>query len=86
MYVINKYIILLKKEKLATYFCVAPILGLLGIVCYYELKASFALWTFLIIALIIGVIAEYWLYKRYYDTNIQSLRKSLEEMKELKEE
>jgi len=36
--------------------------------------------------LIVAVVGEYWLYKRYYDTNIQSLRKSLEEIKELEEE
>jgi hypothetical protein len=85
MYVINKYIILVRKEKLATYFVLTPILGLLCAFCYYELKASFSLWIFLIAALTLGMVAEYWLYKRYYDANIQSLRKSLEEMKELEE-
>jgi len=82
---INKYTILLKKEKLATYFGLVPIVTLLGAFCYYELKASFSLWVFLIVAITFAVVAEYWLYKRYYDTNIQSIKKSLEEMKELEE-
>jgi hypothetical protein len=86
MYAINKYIILLKWEKLATYFVIAPILGLSCAFFYYEVKASFALWIFLVIILVIAIVGEYWLYTRYYDTNIQSLRKSLEEIKELEEE
>jgi hypothetical protein len=86
MYAMNKYIIMLKKEKLATYFVLAPILGLLSAFCYYELKANFALWIFLIVVLTVAIVAEYWLYKRFYDTNILSIRKSLDEMKELEEE
>lgn len=86
MYAINKYIILLKKEKLITYFILIPVLGILAAFLYYELKANFTLWIFLIAMLIVAVVGEYWLYKRYYDTNIQSLRKSLEEIKELEEE
>jgi len=85
IYCINKYTILLKKEKLATYFGLVPIITLLGAFCYYELKASFSLWVFLIVAITFAVVAEYWLYKRYYDTNIQSIKKSLDEMKELEE-
>jgi hypothetical protein len=86
MYCMNKYTILLKKEKLATYFVLLPIVTLLGAFCYYELKASFSLWIFLIIAIISAIVGEYWLYKRYYDTNIQTIKKSLDEMKELEEE
>ena len=86
MYCVNKYAIMLKKEQLATYFGLLPIVALLGAFCYYELKASFSLWVFLIVALTVGIVGEYWLYKRLYDTNIQSIKKSLDEMKELEEE
>jgi len=86
MHIVNKYTVMLKQEKLATYFGLVPILGLLGGFCYYEAKVSFSLWIFLIVGLAFGIIAEYWLYKRFYDTNIQSIRESLDEMKELEEE
>jgi hypothetical protein len=82
----NQYTVMLKKEKLATYFVLAPILGLLAAFLYYQLKAGFALWIFLIVILGTALVLEYWLYKRLYDTNIQAIKHSLDEMKEWEEE
>jgi uncharacterized protein (DUF983 family) len=82
---VSNYAVLLKWEKLATYFVLLPVVGLSAGFLYYELNASFSLWVFLIVALIIAIIGEYWLYKRFYDANIQSVKEGLEEMKNWEE-
>jgi glucan phosphoethanolaminetransferase (alkaline phosphatase superfamily) len=86
MYYVNKYIVVLKKGKILSYYIVIPAFSLLGILSYFELKAPFYLWVFLLTALAIGIVVTYWIYKKIYDANIQSIQKSLEELKELEEE
>ena len=86
MYYINRYNVIIKKEKIAGYFIVIPIFSLLSIWGYYELKVSFSLWIFLFVALTILIAITYWIYKKIYDANIQSIKKSLDELKELEEE
>ncbi|MCL1937882.1 MAG: hypothetical protein FWF52_05755 [Candidatus Azobacteroides sp.] len=83
---VNEYAILIKKEKFVSYFIVIPVLSLLGIWGYYELHANLLLWILLTVALIFATLMTYWLYKKIYDANIQSIKKSLEELEELKEE
>jgi len=83
IYNVNKYIILLKKEKIAVYFGLTPIYLILGILCYAELRADFSDWAFLTVAGIFGVLLSYWMYKRIYDANIQVIKKSLDELNEL---
>lgn len=83
IYNVSKYIILLKKEKIAVYFGLAPIYFILGVLCYYEIGANVSYWIFLIMACIFGIVLSYWIYKRIYDTNIQVIKKSLEELNEL---
>ena len=85
MYHINNYAIMLKREKMAVYFGLVPVYYLLGILCYYEVKANFSYWTFLIVALLFGIVMTCWMYKRIYDTNIQSIKQSLEELKALED-
>ena len=81
---VNKYTIMLKKEKIATYFGLIPIYYILGILCYIELRTDFLYWVFLIVACLFGILLTYWTYKRFYDANIQVIKKSLEELDELK--
>ena len=83
---INRFIIRIKKEKQISFFVLMPIYYLLCIFTYYELNANLSLWMFLVIAFIIGILGTYWQYKRVYDKNIQSIKNSLEELKELEEE
>ena len=86
MYYLNKFIIYYRKMKMTTYCIIAPVVCLFCALSYYELKAPFHLWIFLFAALIVGVLLTYWIYKKIYDVNIQSIQKSLEELSELKEE
>ena len=86
MHYVNKYAIWIKKEKIVSYFIVIPFLSLLGILYYYEVKATLSLWIFLVVALTFAIAVTYWAYKKIYDSNIQSIKKSLEELEELKEE
>jgi hypothetical protein len=83
---VNKYDIYYRKGKMLNYYIIIPVLFLLGILVYYELKANLFLWVFLVVAYIIGIVITYWMYKKVYDSNIQSIQKSLEELEELKEE
>ena len=85
MYYLNRYNIMLKQEKMST-FILFPILAILGALCYYEFKTNLFYWTFLIVAVAIGVLISYWMFKRIYDTNIQSIKQSLDELKELNED
>jgi len=85
MYSVNKYTIMVRQEKIANYILMA-ILSPLAIYLYYEFKASFSLWTFLVVCLTVGTALIYWIYKRFYNTNLQIIKKSLDEMKELEEE
>jgi len=80
---LNKYNILYRKGKMINYFFIIPVFSVLGILSYYELKVSFHLWIFLFVALTIGIGLTYWAYKKIYDTSILSIKKSLEELKEL---
>ena len=86
MHYVNKYAIMIKYEKIISYLVLIPVFSLLSILSYYELKVTISLWIFLTVALILAVIATYWSYKKIYDSNIQSIKKSLEELEELKEE
>ena len=86
IYCLNKFILYYRKMKMITYCITTPVLYLLGVLSYYELKASFHLWILLFVAMIVGVLLTYWIYKKVYDVNIQSIQKSLEELSELKEE
>ena len=86
MQLVNKYAIFIKYEKIVGYTVVFPVFYLLGILCYYELNATLSLWIFLVVVFISGTAVAYWAYKKIYDSNIQSIKKSLEELEELKEE
>jgi len=86
MYYVNNFFIYYRKSKMINYYIIIPIISVLMILSYYELKAPFHLWIFLFVALTIGIIVTFWMYKKIYDVNIQSIQKSLEELSELKEE
>ena len=85
MYYLNNFNIYFKRGKIISYYVIIPVLYILGIWGYFELKAPFYLWIFLVIMFILGIFGTYWLNKKIYDTNIQSIKKSIEELEELKE-
>ena len=86
MYCVNKYNVIFQKEKIMTYFGFTPAFSILAFLTYYELKANLSLWVFLVVALIVVTLISYRIDKKVYDTNIQSIKNSLEELQELKEE
>ena len=86
MYYLNKFIIYYRKSKMINYYIIIPVISALCIFAYYEHKVPFYMWVYLSVGLIIGIGATYWIYKKIYDVNIQSIQKSLDELKELKEE
>ena len=85
-YYMNQYNIRMKREKVIMGFIVGPILAILSVITYASMKASFAFWIFLLFAIIFTTLASFWQYKRLYGKNIDSIIKSLDEIRELKEE
>ena len=81
----NRYNIQLKREKkILTYF-VGPVFVVLAVVMYAIMKATLPLWTFLICGFSLAGLFCYWSYKKY-DKSIESIIRSLDEIRELKEE
>jgi len=86
MHYVNKYNILLERGKKISYCIIMPVFFILGIWCYYDFKVPFFLWIFLFVVFIICAVTTYWIYKKIYDANIHTIKKSLEELSELEED
>jgi len=86
MFYLNKYQIMVKRGKIFAYLIMAPILYSLIAYHLYERKTDYSLWMFFIVASVIGIVMTYWMYKTHYDSNIQSIKESLAELAELREE
>jgi hypothetical protein len=80
----NKYNIKIRREKIATLFFV-PALALFMIYFYAKLHAPVLLWAIMACVFICLIVYSYWAFKRFYEKNITSILKSLEELKELEE-
>jgi hypothetical protein len=83
---INRFNILIKKEKTLSIFFFAPVYTILIILMLLEAKADAFNWVLATCILILVVLYACWVYKKIYDKNIQSIQKSLETLKELEEE
>ena len=81
IYCITKYDTMVKQSKIVTYIMFF-VMTLLGAFCYYELHANISHWTFLIVVVSVCVIISFWMYKKIYDPNIQSIKQNLDELKE----
>lgn len=85
IYYTNKYAVLVKREKLIMAF-VGPSIALLCVAAYAEAKVSVSLWILLGCMFVLASLITAWSYKRLYQKNIDSILKSLGEIKELEEE
>jgi hypothetical protein len=83
--IINRYNTWIKKEKIVAIF-ITPVLFSLGIWMYVLLHANVALWIFMGCSFMFSLFIMFYIYKRVYDRNIDSIRQSMEELKELEEE
>jgi len=81
----NRYRIQLNREKKFLYYFVGPVFVILGLSTYAVRKVTFSLWSLLICVFIAAGLITYWSYK-YYNKSIDSILKSLDEIRELKEE
>ncbi|MCL2040476.1 MAG: hypothetical protein FWG84_00360 [Bacteroidales bacterium] len=79
MFCVNRYEIMIKYEKIASYIQ-ALVIAFLCAFCYYEFQVGVSLWTFLFVCMTIGAVISYWVYRKIYDINIQSIKKSLESL------
>ena len=85
IYCVNRYRIQLNREKKVFYYFVGPVLVILGVSSYATAKATLPLWAFLFCMFIVGGLVCYWSYK-WSNKSIDSIIRSLDEIKELKEE
>ena len=85
IYQINKYNIQIKREYKFVYSFLAPTLFILVILMYASAKTMLYHWATLFCAFIGTTLYSYWNYKKI-NKNIASILKSLDEIKELKEE
>ena len=85
IFYVNRYNIQIKRDEKINWYFVVPAFTILGILSYASFKVSITFWTFLICALLAGILASYWTYK-YLNKGIASILKSLDEIRELKEE
>ena len=85
IYWVNRYNLQIKREKKFSMYFLIPALVILAVLSYASMKASLPLWAFLICALTGGIVVNFFTYKKYYK-DIDSILKSLDEIKELKEE
>jgi len=83
---LQKYNLFIKREKMAAWIY-TPILFASIIFTFISLNnIELWRWVAVISVLIFSIILAIWQYKKIYDVNIQSIKKSLEELKELEEE
>ena len=85
IYCVNRYNLQIKREKKFFWYFLLPAIVILSVLTYASVKASLPLWIFLICSLTGGILITFFTYKKY-DKNIDSILKSLDEIKELKEE
>jgi di/tricarboxylate transporter len=81
---INKFGVVIKKEKIAMSI-LYPIFVILMVPMLIEFRANVFLWVFAICMVIFAILFTFWMYKKIYNKNIQSIKKGLEELKELQE-
>jgi len=82
---INKYNFQIKHEKKVLFYFLIPVIVIFGVIIYASAKATLSLWTFLICAFICGILISYCSYKKF-DKGVESVTRSLDEIRELREE
>ena len=83
---LNRYILFLKREKVAglTIFALFSLLLILIIIDFKHIEPW--QWAAVITFFVLTPMLTIWQYKKVYNANINAIRQSLDEMKELKEE
>jgi len=83
---LNHYIIFIKREKIIS-IIIALVFSVLLILYMLSFKhIELWRWTAVICAMVIAPVLAVWQYKKMYNANINAIRQSLDELKELKEE
>ena len=85
IYYVNRYNIQIKREKKIFECFLWPATCVLLALSFASVKATPKFWVLLICALIATTLITYWMYKKF-DKSIDSILKSLDEIRELKEE
>jgi len=76
---INRY------EKKFLWCFLIPAIVIFLMLSFASMKVTLSRWVLMICALIAGILFSYWSYKKY-NKNIDSILRSLDEIRELKEE
>lgn len=82
--IVNKYNLWIKREKLSMWIS-TPILVVCCTYFFAQLNVNLFSWVFLTCVFILTTLFTYYQYKKIYGKNINSILKSLDELKELEE-
>ena len=85
IFYINRYNIQIKREFKFVWCLLIPVFVILGVLTYAAMNVTYSLWFFMTCMFIIGILITYWTYRKY-NKDITSILRSLDEIKELKEE
>ena len=86
IHLVNRYHIWAKRERFITQFIIGNIFLIIMILMFIEVKANFQQWVMLVCVVAFVTLYEYWEWKKLYKKHIESILKSLDEIRELKEE
>jgi len=86
IYYVNRYNHQINRYEKKFYWCfLVPAIVIFLVLSFASMKVTLSRWFLMICALIAGILFSYWSYKRY-NKNIDSILRSLDEIRELKEE
>lgn len=83
IYRINRYNILVKKEKIISCLIIFPVFVILTAFVLFYTKTNTQSWIICVVLFFVAFIMTYWSYKRIYHKNIDDILRSLDEIKEL---
>jgi len=86
IYYVNRYNHQINRYEKKFYWCfLVPAIVIFLTLSFVSMKVTLSLWVLMICAVIAGILFSYWSYKRY-NKNMDSILRSIDEIRELKEE
>ena len=82
---IQNYNIIVKRTRILNYSAAIIIVALAIIACLLSPNMEVWRWVAIAVSIVIGIVGAWWEYRHMYQKNIDSILKSLNELKELEE-
>jgi len=82
---VQHYNITVKRSRIINYSAAVILIALVVVACLLSPNMEMWRWIAIVISVVVGSIGAWWEYKQMYRKNIDSILKSLEELKDLEE-